>query len=117
MSKPAKPLHELRRRSKNYVGLYQDNHCLCAICTKSVRGSLDAVFLLRAVNSFSDLKALAEPLKELEIGNVKGYYDKDKWLILDEGSNRIGLLPSEIPQFILNLRRLVFTAEQEVPNE
>ncbi len=117
MSKTTKPGCELRRRSKNYVGLWRGKHCMCVICTKSVRGTLDAVFLLRAVNSFGDLKALAEPLKELEIGNVKGYYDKDKWLILDEGSNRIGLLPSEIPQFILNLRRLVFTAEQEVPNE
>ena len=46
-----KPRYELKRRSKNYVGLCEGNHCLCAICTKTTRGALDAQLLLLVMNS------------------------------------------------------------------
>ncbi len=53
MTKPKKPPeYELRRRSKNYVGLYLGEHCLCAICTKKPIGPLDALFLLQACTEY-----------------------------------------------------------------
>ncbi|KKM91724.1 hypothetical protein LCGC14_1225620 [marine sediment metagenome] len=50
-----KPRYELKRRSKNYVGLYEGDHCLAAICTKRTRGVLDAQLLLLVMNSHKDL--------------------------------------------------------------
>ena len=64
-------------------------------------------------NIFDDLEELAKPLKEFEINGVKGYYDKHKWLCLDEDPDRISIVPKHIPAFILNLRRLIATAEKE----
>lgn len=50
-----KPQYELRRRSENYVGIFDGDHCLAAICTKTSGGMLDALNLLRAVSCHDDL--------------------------------------------------------------
>ncbi len=54
--------YELRRRSRNYVGLWQGKHCLAAICTKTVRGLLDAQLLLLACNSRNDSLAACKAI-------------------------------------------------------
>ena len=54
MAETKKPRYELRRRRKNYVGLWQGKHCLAVTCTKTVRGGLNAQFLLRAVTAYDD---------------------------------------------------------------
>ncbi len=55
MTKPKKPPeYELRRRSKNYVGLYLGEHCLCAICTNTVRGAYDAELIVLALNQYAE---------------------------------------------------------------
>ncbi len=61
--KEAKPRYELRRRGKtSYVALWQGKHCLCAICTKTVRGALDAQLILQVMNSHKDLLTACELL-------------------------------------------------------
>ncbi|KKM00448.1 hypothetical protein LCGC14_1804330 [marine sediment metagenome] len=55
MTKQTKARYSLKRRSKNYVGLYEGDHCLAAICTKRTRGVLDAQLLLLVMNSHKDL--------------------------------------------------------------
>jgi len=50
-----KPRYELRRRSENYVGLFDRKRCLCAICIKTNRGVLDAKFLLQLCNDHDKL--------------------------------------------------------------
>ncbi len=65
MTEPEKPRYELRRRSKNYVGLWEGDHCLCAICTRKPRGVLDAQSLLLAMNSHKDLLELVKRYADL----------------------------------------------------
>ncbi len=55
MAKQAEPRYKLKRRSDNYVGLWDGKHCLAAICTKKPRGLLDARSLLTAMNSYEAL--------------------------------------------------------------
>ena len=55
MTEETKPRYELKRRSMSYVLLYEGDHCLCAICTKTPRGTLDAELLLLVMNSHEDL--------------------------------------------------------------
>lgn len=72
MAKQAKPRYELRWRNeaKTYIGLWDvepyDDHCLAAICTKKPRGLLDAQSLLIAMNSYKDLLAVCEKIRDLE---------------------------------------------------
>ena len=60
MTDEKKPRYELRPRSKNFVGLWEGKHCLCAICTKTTRGALDAQLILLVMNSHKDLLAACE---------------------------------------------------------
>ena len=53
MTKEKQPRYELRRRSKNYTGLWEGDHCFAAICTKTARGVLDAQLILRACESYA----------------------------------------------------------------
>ena len=57
MTEETKPRYELKRRSKNFVGLWDGDRCLCAICTRKTRGVglLDAQLILLAMNSHKDL--------------------------------------------------------------
>lgn len=57
MTSKTKPKYELRPRGKNssYVGLFQDDRCLCAICVNTKARALDAQLLLRAVSCHDDL--------------------------------------------------------------
>ena len=58
MTKETKPRYRLERRGKTtYVGLWEGDHCLCAICTKRTRGALDAQLILLVMNSHKDLLA------------------------------------------------------------
>ncbi len=78
MTEQAKPRYKLRWRNekKTYIGLYEGDHCLAAICIKKPRGLLDARLLLTAMDSHKDLlrcvKQYASVLKEghAECGNV-----------------------------------------------
>jgi hypothetical protein len=73
-----------------------------------------ATFLpYRLGNIFADLAALSEDVESFEVGNVKAYYDKDKWLVIDEGPDRVGLLPSEISAFIRGLRQMEATMKRK----
>ena len=66
MTDEKKPRYELRRRGKtSYVALWQGKHCLCAICTKTVRGALDAQLILLALNSHKDLLTACGAMIEL----------------------------------------------------
>ncbi len=60
MTEETKLRYELKRRSENYVGLCEGDHCLAAICTKRTRGVLDAQLLLLVMNSHKDLLAACE---------------------------------------------------------
>ncbi len=56
MTKQTKPRYRLERRGEtSYVGLWEGRHCLCAICTKTPRGVLDAQLILLVMNSHTDL--------------------------------------------------------------
>lgn len=56
MSKPEKPLYELRTRSKHYVGIWQGKHCLAAVCVKKPRGLSDAQLIVLALNAYEEAK-------------------------------------------------------------
>lgn len=59
-----KPQYELRRRGKtSYVGLWQGDHCLAAICVNTTRGVLDAQLLLLVMNSHKELLAALQAVK------------------------------------------------------
>ncbi len=64
-TKQTKPRYELKRRSKNYVGLYEGDHCLAAICTKRTRGVLDAQLILLVMNSHKDLLAACNRARDV----------------------------------------------------
>ncbi len=76
MPEDVEPRYELKRRSKNYVGLWDGKHCLAGICINKPRGLLDARLLLTAMNSHENLlrcvEQYASVLKEghAECGNV-----------------------------------------------
>ena len=55
-----KPRYELKRRDQRgyYVLLCEGEHNLCAVCTKTTRGALDAQLLLLAMNSHKELLEL-----------------------------------------------------------
>ena len=69
-------------------------------------------------NIFDDLKALAEPLKDFDTEYAA---DIIRWrlspqcrdLIIDTAKDTYIIRKSDISKFILNLQRLVHTAEQE----
>ena len=64
MTEETKPRYRLERRGKtSYVGLWEGNHCLCAICTKRTRGVLDAQLILLVMNSHKDLLAALQAVK------------------------------------------------------
>ncbi|KKL11824.1 hypothetical protein LCGC14_2541900 [marine sediment metagenome] len=65
MTKQTKPRYRLERRGEtSYVGLWEGRHCLCAICTKTPRGVLDAQLILLVMNSHKDLLAACEALQK-----------------------------------------------------
>lgn len=68
MTDEKKPRYRLEKRSDNYVTLWDGYRCMCAICTNTPRGALDAQLLLRAVSCHEDLldlvKRYAAVLKE-----------------------------------------------------
>lgn len=78
----------------------------------------DARFIeSRLGNIFDDLKALAKPLKEFKVNN--GPYETVTIMLgagmlrFNDADGCILIKESEIPEFIRNLRRLIFTAEKE----
>ena len=72
MTKQTKPRYELKRRSKNYVGLYEGDHCLCAICTNKTCGVLDAQLILLVMNSQGDLVKAGKNILGVFVGHVEG---------------------------------------------
>ena len=66
-TKQTKPRYELKPRDQRgyYALLCEGEHNLCAICTKTTRGLLDAQLLLLAMNSHEDLLAACEELYAL----------------------------------------------------
>ena len=67
MSKEAKPRYRLERRGKtSYVGLWEGRHCLCAICTNTTRGVLDAQLILLVMNNHKDLLAAVQAWMKVE---------------------------------------------------
>ena len=72
-NKETKPRYELRRRGKtSYVALWQGKHCLCAICTKTVRGALDAQLILQVMNSHKGLLGASKNAVATFVGYVEG---------------------------------------------
>lgn len=68
MTEANTPKYKLRRRSKNYVGLWLGDHCLAAICVKTERGVLDAQFLLRVCNNH---KNMLDALENIALGQMQ----------------------------------------------
>ena len=77
MTEEKQPRYELRPRSENYVGLYEGKHCLCAICTNTARGVLDAQLLLRVCNSNADLLTACEALYNLADNGSASFDDPE----------------------------------------
>ncbi len=81
MSEKNTPQYEIRRRSKNYVGLWEGEHCLAAICIKRSRGVADAQLLLRVCNAHEDLLAkLRELSKNMQTQQNNGNLVFSGWL-------------------------------------
>lgn len=72
MTEQTKPRYYLRRRSDNYVLLCEGDHALCAICTNTARGVLDAQLLLLAMNSHEDLVKAGKNMLGVFVGYVEG---------------------------------------------
>ena len=70
-AEPTKPRYELRPRDQQgyYALLCEGEHNLCAICTKTTRGVLDAQLILLVMNSHKDL---LDVCKKISIASKTG---------------------------------------------
>ena len=80
MTKETKPRYELKPRDRRgyYVLLCEGEHNLCAVCTKTTRGALDAQLLLLAMNSHKDLLAACKMCFTACYTNTADFLDTDQ---------------------------------------